>query len=409
MKLMRLTTNYPIYIQKFYSENNYLVNYTYKQQYQILMADCFGWADFWTNAFKSLNYEVWEPVANAEIQQKQWANENFIKYNESNWILEITLKQVVYFKPDILLINDYHTFTYNFLELVKEKVPSIRMIIGWCGAPFKDEKVFKAYDLILTNLPIHYKNFRNKGFYCEKMNHAFDPRILDKLSTTNKKENFTFVGSIVRGEGFHNERLELLNYLIEKTDLKIFSDVFPKNIQEYEILEKKIFWNQVFKYLLPYRFSLTRKLKIKIFNKFGIDIIHKNIIESMYPKKLISKTEPGLYGLSMYQKLKDSLITLNQHIDISKGSSNNMRLFEATGVGALVLTDWSEDLKDLFEDDFEIVTYKSKSELIDKLNYLRENPRVLEEISKRGQARTLKENKISDRANWLDRIIKKYI
>ena len=41
--------------------------------------------------------------------------------------------------------------------------------------------------------------------------------------------------------------------------------------------------------------------------------------------------------------------SLNRHIDVAEGYANNMRLFEATGVGALLLTEAAPNLADLFE------------------------------------------------------------
>ena len=42
-----------------------------------------------------------------------------------------------------------------------------------------------------------------------------------------------------------------------------------------------------------------------------------------------------------------------------------MRLYEATGMGSLLLTDRKDNLRQLFEEDHEIVTYESKEEALD--------------------------------------------
>ena len=46
----------------------------------------------------------------------------------------------------------------------------------------------------------------------------------------------------------------------------------------------------------------------------------------------------------MYQALRRSLITLNSHIDMVGREAGNARLFEATGVGTFLLTDFKDNL-----------------------------------------------------------------
>ena len=52
MRLLRLTTNYPDYLRRFYAGQSKLATEPYETQYQALMADCFQWSDALTNALK---------------------------------------------------------------------------------------------------------------------------------------------------------------------------------------------------------------------------------------------------------------------------------------------------------------------------------------------------------------------
>ena len=54
-----------------------------------------------------------------------------------------------------------------------------------------------------------------------------------------------------------------------------------------------------------------------------------------------------VWGADMYQALRRSSITLNSHIDMAGREAGNMRLFEATGVGAFLLTDFKDNLHTL--------------------------------------------------------------
>ena len=110
---------------------------------------------------------------------------------------------------------------------------------------------------------------------------------------------------------------------------------------------------------------------------------------------------PPLYGNKMFQVLHDSKATFNCHINISPRTANNVRLYEATGIGTCLVTDWKENLKDLFEPDQEVVTYRSYEECIEKVRWLLNNPNERERIAKAGQARTLKQHTWTDRAEKL--------
>ena len=66
-----------------------------------------------------------------------------------------------------------------------------------------------------------------------------------------------------------------------------------------------------------------------------------------------------VWGADMYQVLRRSRVTLNSHIDFAGQEAGNMRLFEATGVGAFLLTDFKDNLHALFEPDREVAVWRS--------------------------------------------------
>jgi spore maturation protein CgeB len=98
-----------------------------------------------------------------------------------------------------------------------------------------------------------------------------------------------------------------------------------------------------------------------------------------------------VYGLEMYQVLADSKITLNFHIDISGNKGGNIRLFEATGAGTCLLTDWKENLGEFFEPDKEVVVFRTMDECLEKINYLLSHEDERQAIALSGQKRTLTE------------------
>src|SRR5205823_6223469 len=61
--------------------------------------------------------------------------------------------------------------------------------------------------------------------------------------------------------------------------------------------------------------------------------------------------QPAVFGIDMYRMLRDSAVSLNTHIDVTGPEAANCRLFEATGAGSCLLTDWKPNLDELFRID----------------------------------------------------------
>ncbi len=91
-----------------------------------------------------------------------------------------------------------------------------------------------------------------------------------------------------------------------------------------------------------------------------------------------------------------SRITLNSHGDSVK-QAGNMRLFEATGMGSLLLTDYKPNMSDYFEEGKEVITYKSHADAIDKATYFINHPEEASAIAKNGQSRVFSQYNTENR------------
>lgn len=404
MRLLRLTTLYPSYVKRFYAVHPELATKSYAEQKAALDYDAFGWADFWKNALNPLGYELMEVPANVESLQKAWALENGVSAGSPNWMLDIAREQVKSFQPDILFLDDYATFTYSWITELKQACPSIRLTLGWCGAPFNDPTVFKAYDIVLSCIPELVEKFRQMGHRSEHLNHAFEPRILSRVGPSSEPTiDISFVGSIVRGNRFHGERERLLERLVQATDVQLFTPgAAITRSDEVKTMLKQTLYN-TFATLRAAGVSNRALSKLPVIGKAGR---WEEKPVRQVNSKLVPYMKPAVFGLAMYRTLINSKATFNNHIDISPRSASNMRLFEATGVGTCLLTDWKENLSELFEVDKEVVAYRSADECVEKAMWLLDNSRQREEIAAAGQARTLRDHTFSQRAARLDCIIK---
>jgi len=373
------------------------------------MADCYGWADFWTRNLAPLGYVTWEPVANAEAQQKKWAQENNVHWSAQRWLHDITLAQVAQFAPDIVLVNDYSTFDATFFQQLRQTCPSVRLIVGWCGAPFRDGAVFNAYDVVLSNIPTLVKEFQSRGLVSHLFHHGFQTTIVERLDTPLETlVDFSFVGSLFKGNGMHNARERLLIHLINTTPLQIWADTQASTHRERQRLafRQRVYdathyaaRNTAVRTLLEYVPEARRYLAMA----------SRPSLDGYTDERLLDRCHPPVFGLGMYRHLADSHITLNTHIDLAAGQASNMRLFEATGVGACLLTEWQPDLHNYFKPDEEVVTYRSAEEAAEKVRYLLGHEAERFRIAQAGKARTHQEHGFDRRAQALNKLIQNHL
>jgi spore maturation protein CgeB len=115
------------------------------------------------------------------------------------------------------------------------------------------------------------------------------------------------------------------------------------------------------------------------------------------------------WGKEMYQTLSDAKIVFNRHIDVADDYANNMRLYEATGVGTLLITDHKRNMTSMFTPGLEVLTYRHAEECVELVEYYLEHTEEREAIALAGQERTLKEHTYLHRMQELLDIVRKYI
>src|SRR5688500_20005103 len=86
-----------------------------------------------------------------------------------------------------------------------------------------------------------------------------------------------------------------------------------------------------------------------------------------------------------------------------------MRLYEATGVGTMLLTDWKKNLPELFEPGVEVVAYRSTAECVELVEDYLARDEEREAIAKAGQKRTLCEHSYYHRMHELTDILNRYL
>lgn len=363
MRFLILDTYYPAFLHSFYARHPDLSDRPYAEQWRILMDQCFGTADFYSANLQKLGHDAHEVVANCDILQRRWARENalylWITYPVHHclrrvkaWQLAVLQAQVGQLRPDVLYVQNMNWTDATLLKAVKAKT---HLIVGQTAYALRSNLDFQPYDLVITSFPHYVDRFRSQGLHSEYLRFAFDERVLDRLDVHNHTYNVTFVG------GFS-----------------------PRHRQGTAIFEQ-----------------LAQEGPVEFWG-YGV----KNLPEN----SLVRRYHRGqAWGIEMFRILSESRVTLNRHIDVARSCANNMRLFEATGVGTCLVTDLKDNLHELFEPDREVVAYTCAEDCIEKVRYLlkRENERVA--IAKAGQQRTLREHTYYQRMQELVEIVQRHL
>ncbi|ABC21737.1 CgeB family protein [Rhodospirillum rubrum] len=364
MRFLIVDTVYPGFLSWLYNERSPgLAAKSFAEQVEGQDQGFFHTAGAWRPALEALGHEVMVVSANNAPQQLRWMVENdlldkakmlsdglvfgtyILRQNqEVNWQTAIVREQVKKFRPHVLLCANLYMFDDDFLTSVEG---SYGKAIGQHAAVMPRNSL-KKFDAIISSLPHQVQLFRDQGIRAEMIGLAFDERLLPHLAQGGPQHEVAFVGSVSPS---HSGRAHFLRDVAREIPLDFWGEMqWPEGIE-------------------------TAGLRIR--------------------------ANPAVYGLPMYQILHDSQIVLNFHLDAAGDYANNLRLFEVTGVGALLMTDDKKNIGDYFEPDRDCVVFKDAEDCVKKLIALKENPDKRRAIAAAGQERTLKDHSYRNRVGPL--------
>jgi spore maturation protein CgeB len=400
MKLFRAYTVYPEYQDQLYRTQPGLAARSFAEQKKAHDAEAVAWGNAYTRALTPLGYEVLEVPFELEPMQRTWAAENGLPDPAQIDPEDILVAQVKQFRPDILW---YDHRDAALLGRLQSAAPSIRATLGWMGSPVAARNAWSQMNLVLSCAPEVVTYLRGLGVRSEHLDHAFDDTVLPRLTPPRREIPLSFMGSIVRRNRFHLERDRILTRLVSHIPIEIYSPSLEPPPLEYA---KAAVSGALF--LVT---SSLRAVGLLEQASRRSALVRKAALIASAPRlpvnpRLRPHLKPAVFGSKMYQTEHDSAVVLNIHADSSPEYASNMRLFEATGVGSCLLTDWRKNIGELFEPDREVVTYRSPEECLEKARWLLDHPRERQEIARAGQARALKEHTFATRAPRLDSILR---
>ncbi|MEA3452688.1 MAG: glycosyltransferase [Bacteroidota bacterium] len=401
MRIVKITGYYKFALKYYYEQNPQITDKSYNEQHKHLMSFGLGWANHYSKAFNKLGAEAFEIVHNASFLQKKWAEENNSTSHGNNLVLE----QLKALNPDVVWFQDSFSFSDDFLKTIKIKIPNLKIIIGNCCNPYSSEnlKTFSIFDFITTCSPVFIDDFNKYGIKNILLYHAIDKDILQQISSKEKTNNddVVFVGSIIPRKGFHLERKNFIERIAAKDEInfKFYGNLY--NTSYTEVLKLQLL------YALKKTINFSG-IKINSSKLKKIENLTEFTKYYKYSKDLKNKYHGAKYGIDMFRALAKSKLTFDIQGEIGGDYAATMRLFEATGVGTVLIEENKKNIPLLFEPDKEIVTFDFFDEAMEKIIFLLENEKKTSEIAKAGQIRTLKDHTYKNRAEKLLREIKKH-
>lgn len=348
MRILIVDTYYPAFLRAHYERRAQLEAADYATQWRTLMDMCFGTFDAYSHHLGALGHEAHEVVANCEPLQRAWAREHDVE----GTLEDVLLAQVRRFEPDVVYVQNLHHPSDRALDSFHAVA---RMVAGQIASEPPRARRLKAYDLILTSFPHFVDRFRSLGVDSEYFRIGFDPRVAERLAAEDSRERrfgAVFVGALNRTQ--HRRA----NALLAKAARRAPID----------------FWG------------------------YGA--------RSWPPWSPIRRRHHGeAWGMEMYRVLAGARIVLNRHIAVADDYANNMRLYEATGVGTMLLTDAKANLGEIFEPGREVVTYETAAELADLIEHYLRHEGEREAIASAGQRRTMRDHGYDTRMRQLAQIL----
>jgi spore maturation protein CgeB len=353
MRILLLWDYYPAYLRQFYLQNAGLETMPYADQNRLLLKDGFNWPAYLVPEFRKLGHQAEVVVGNADPAQAMWAREqDFCSGGDADSLgIRIVQEQIRRFRPDVLWFGVFGHYLGDFLRSIRDDCGAV---VGWRASSGGERLDLSGVDCVLSSHAHFVDLFRKMGLRSEVMLPCTDPELVAHCSSPGgvRDRNVTFYGTL--STVMFINRLDLLSAVTRRLPCHIHSE--------------RLDWQRhplpLGTFLSQFRYA---------------------------PFMLRTKLEPAVFGQDLLKLLARSKIVLNSHVDSAAGLAGNIRMFEATSMGALLLTDACANVTQIFEPGKEIATYRSHSDAVEQIGHFLTHPEERDRIARLGQQRVLRD------------------
>ncbi|WP_255542338.1 glycosyltransferase [Azospirillum sp. INR13] len=354
---MQIHTFYDAYLGTFYERRPELRDAPFASQIGALLEDGFSGSHLVAPHMGQLGHQTQLVIANCVPAQFRWAQENGVPVPRTgDDLYRLVARQVEAFRPEILYVTDPILFDSRFLRGLSWKP---RFVAGWRAASIPQGTDWSAFDLMLSSDEGCRRRALELGARAvEPFRAGFPAFLADAVADQPKQWDVVFSG---QGSAEHLERLRGLVAVARASDRG---------------------------------------------RNFSFGCFLANADPALLPEELRFHLQPAVWAKDMLRTLRSGRIVLNSHIDLVAHRAQNMRLFEATGVGSFLLTEESDALADLFEPGVEVGTYRDHEDMLRAIRHHLDNPEEREAIARRGQERCLRDYGMVVYARNFDRLVR---
>lgn len=245
--------------------------------------------------------------------------------------------------PDIVCSENIGLWNSAFL---REKFQKSKLV-GFCSYAASDENL-KGWDVLFSSFAWRVEKLRSEGENAIYLNLAFGKSVLNYVKTDRPRDiPVSFVGGVN-------------------------AKIWARGME-----------------------TLTA-----IAREFGQSFFWYGYGHGHVPVELQRCYRGPAWGLDYFRVLARSKITINRHGEIAKNESQNMRCFEATGCGACLMTEDSQNIEDLFIPGDECFAYyEEPALLIQAIREVLADPSHAREVADAGQARTIRDHCYENRVD----------
>lgn len=370
IRLLKISDYYQSFLQQPRDEGTA----DYWQAWQHLMDRRFGWFDIWKRTLEATGcFAVWETVANDSLTQGLWWREN----SDAQRIPlpdEILEEQIRQFGPDAIFINNAAVTDPAKWRRWKELAPRQALFFAYDGLGIHRPESYRELGFVLSPLKKVCENCREAGVEAHLFRPGF-PSLCVDLESAEKTLGTVFIGGVGTGREGHGPRLQFLDEISRRARVEFYlSGLGPGQIS----------WGKQMRRLL-----------------------RGQLREARACRNLQVQNRGPIFGREMFKTLGQSRGSLNYHVAVAGEEGVNMRIYESTGMGSCLLTEERSNLRNLFEVDAEILTYRSHCEALEKIDWIEQNPKKAREIARAGQARTLREHTLEKQILGVGEILRR--
>lgn len=334
---------------------NGAVHPSYRQRLRGLRADCqsFGQATeaFLNDRFGAVHFlkpvldsdpDAFFTTGNDPFAQRLWAQEQGLRTDTP--IDQILIAQIEHHRTEVFYNLDPMRYGDDFVA----RLPGcVRRTVAWRAAPSAGG-AFLTYDVIVNNFPSLLEGYRKQGARAEYLTPAHDPEMDSYAARTDRPIDVLFVGTYSRHHSNRALLLDAIAGLDDETSVVMHLD----------------------------RSRMTRLAETPL-GWAGPLARHRR------PKAVRAVAKPSVFGRQLLEAIGSAKIVINGAIDMAGGDRGNMRVWEALGCGAAMVSDAGRYPEGL-EAGRDFLSYGSVEDAVAQVRVLLGSPERRSSIAKAG-------------------------